>query len=168
MEKSAEAVVVKKPVERREERRAKEPKRQRSHRKIEESPETAESGAKLSFLCRRKPKTDGCRQQAIVGGKVGQWSKKTKLLKVQPPDAENRTSGGVEGSRGAIPVGPSDRGKDSKIILAAFHFLPFTRTLSLSPYPVMHDIDVDKVIDSVQSLKKDLTEDSDDIKLSES
>jgi hypothetical protein len=63
---------------------------------------------------------------------------------------------------------PSDRGKDSKIILAAFHFLPFTRTLSLSPYPVMHDIDVDKVIDSVQSLKKDLTEDSDDIKLSES
>src|SRR5690606_15319960 len=26
----------------------------------------------------------------------------------QPPDAENRTSGGVEGSRGAIPVSPSD------------------------------------------------------------
>jgi hypothetical protein len=66
------------------------------------------------------------------------------------------------------PWAQSDRGKDSKIILAAFHFLPFTRTLSLSPYPVMHDIDVDKVIDSVQSLKKDLTEDSDDIKLSES
>ena len=32
----------------------------------------------------------------------------------------------------------------------------------------MHDIDGDKFIDSVQSLKKDLTEDSDDIKLSES
>jgi hypothetical protein len=43
----------------------------------------------------RKLKTDGCRQQTIVGGKVGQWSKKTKHLKVQPPDAENRTSGGV-------------------------------------------------------------------------
>ena len=27
---------------------------------------------------------------------------------VQPPDAENRMSGGVEGSRGAIPVGPSN------------------------------------------------------------
>jgi len=26
----------------------------------------------------------------------------------QPPDAENRTSGGVEGSRGAIPVSPFD------------------------------------------------------------
>jgi hypothetical protein len=26
----------------------------------------------------------------------------------QPPDAENRTSGGVEGSRGAIPATPSD------------------------------------------------------------
>jgi hypothetical protein len=26
----------------------------------------------------------------------------------QPPDAENRTSGGVEGSRGAIPANPSD------------------------------------------------------------
>ena len=27
---------------------------------------------------------------------------------VQPPDAENRMSGGVEGSRGEIPVTPSD------------------------------------------------------------
>ena len=27
---------------------------------------------------------------------------------VQPPDAENRTSGGVEGLRGEIPVSPSD------------------------------------------------------------
>ena len=27
----------------------------------------------------------------------------------QPPDAENRTSGGVEGSRGAIPATPSDQ-----------------------------------------------------------
>src|SRR5690606_14864507 len=26
----------------------------------------------------------------------------------QPPDAESRTTGGWEGSRGAIPVGPSD------------------------------------------------------------
>jgi hypothetical protein len=95
VEKSAEVVVVKRPVERREERRAEEPKRQRSHRKIEELPETAKSGAKLRFLGRRKPKTDGCRQPAIVGGKVGQWWKKTKLLKVQPPDVENRTSGGV-------------------------------------------------------------------------
>ena len=95
MEKSAEAVVAKRPAEKREERRAEEPKRQRCHRKIEESSETAKSGVKLSFLRRRKPKTDGCRQQAIVGGKVGQWSRKTKHLKVQPPDAENRTSGGV-------------------------------------------------------------------------
>ena len=30
-----------------------------------------------------------------------------KGSKVQPPDAENRTAGGVEGSRGAIPVTPS-------------------------------------------------------------
>jgi hypothetical protein len=52
-----------------------------------------------------------------VGGKVGQWSKKTKLLKVQPPDAENRTSGGVEGSRGAIPVGPSDRSLSESLCL---------------------------------------------------
>ena len=28
---------------------------------------------------------------------------------VQPPDAENRMSGGVEGSRGEIPVTPSDQ-----------------------------------------------------------
>ena len=28
---------------------------------------------------------------------------------LQPPDAENRMSGGVEGSRGAIPVSPSDQ-----------------------------------------------------------
>ena len=28
---------------------------------------------------------------------------------VQPPDAENRMSGGVEGSRGVIPVTPSDQ-----------------------------------------------------------
>ena len=27
---------------------------------------------------------------------------------VQPPDAENRMSGGVEGLRGEIPVSPSD------------------------------------------------------------
>jgi hypothetical protein len=33
---------------------------------------------------------------------------KPDLRRVQPPDAENRTSGGVEGSRGAIPVSPSD------------------------------------------------------------
>ena len=31
---------------------------------------------------------------------------------VQPPDAENRTSGGVEGLRGAIPVAPSDQFQD--------------------------------------------------------
>ena len=30
---------------------------------------------------------------------------------VQPPDAENRMSGGVEGSRGVIPVTPSDHGR---------------------------------------------------------
>jgi hypothetical protein len=60
VEKPAEAVVVKRAVETWKERRAEEPKW--SHRKIEESPETAKSGAKLSFLCRRKPKTDGCRQ----------------------------------------------------------------------------------------------------------
>ena len=29
--------------------------------------------------------------------------------RVQPPDAENRTSGGGEGLRGEIPVSPSDR-----------------------------------------------------------
>jgi hypothetical protein len=29
--------------------------------------------------------------------------------RVQPPDAENRMSGGGEGSRGAIPVGPSNQ-----------------------------------------------------------
>ena len=28
---------------------------------------------------------------------------------VQPPDAENRMSGGVEGLRGAIPAAPSDQ-----------------------------------------------------------
>ena len=28
---------------------------------------------------------------------------------VQPPDAENRMSGGVEGSRGEIPASPSDQ-----------------------------------------------------------
>ena len=28
--------------------------------------------------------------------------------RVQPPDAENRMSGGVEGLRGEIPVSPSD------------------------------------------------------------
>lgn len=31
------------------------------------------------------------------------------LSRVQPPDAENRMSGGVEGLRGEIPVSPSDR-----------------------------------------------------------
>ena len=30
------------------------------------------------------------------------------LCRVQPPDAENRMSGGVEGTRGEIPVSPSD------------------------------------------------------------
>jgi hypothetical protein len=30
---------------------------------------------------------------------------------VQPPDAENRTSGGVGGWRGAIPVTQPDRGR---------------------------------------------------------
>ena len=30
------------------------------------------------------------------------------LSRVQPPDAENRMSGGVEGLRGEIPVSPSD------------------------------------------------------------
>ena len=29
------------------------------------------------------------------------------LCRVQPPDAENRMSGGVEGTRGEIPVSPS-------------------------------------------------------------
>ena len=32
----------------------------------------------------------------------------TDRCRVQPPDAENRTSGGVEGLRGEIPVTPSD------------------------------------------------------------
>ena len=36
-------------------------------------------------------------------------SKADDLSRVQPPDAENRTSGGVEGLRGEIPVSPSDR-----------------------------------------------------------
>ncbi|MFA7173304.1 MAG: hypothetical protein WC340_07795 [Kiritimatiellia bacterium] len=31
------------------------------------------------------------------------------LCRVQPPDAENRMSGGVEGTRGEIPVSPSDQ-----------------------------------------------------------
>ncbi len=52
---------------------------QESHRKIEELSETNGSGAKLSFLNRRKPKTDGCRWKAIVDGKVCRWSKKTSL-----------------------------------------------------------------------------------------
>ena len=37
------------------------------------------------------------------------WRHASDLRRVQPPDAENRMSGGVEGSRGAIPVTPSDR-----------------------------------------------------------
>ena len=36
-------------------------------------------------------------------------NRETESRLVQPPDAENRTSGGVEGSRGAIPVSPSDQ-----------------------------------------------------------
>jgi hypothetical protein len=36
-----------------------------------------------------------------------------RFPEIQPPDAANRMSGGVEGSRGAIPVTPSDRGKPS-------------------------------------------------------
>ena len=37
----------------------------------------------------------------------------TDLSRVQPPDAENRMSGGVEGLRGEIPVSPSDPFFDS-------------------------------------------------------
>ena len=36
------------------------------------------------------------------------WRHTRDLCRVQPPDAENRTSGGVEGARGEIPVFPSD------------------------------------------------------------
>ena len=36
--------------------------------------------------------------------------KAANLGRVQPPDAENRMSGGVEGLRGGIPVSPSDPG----------------------------------------------------------
>ena len=35
-------------------------------------------------------------------------AKPDDLCWVQPPDAENRMSGGVEGLRGEIPVSPSD------------------------------------------------------------
>ena len=38
----------------------------------------------------------------------GRLNVSNDLSRVQPPDAENRTSGGVEGLRGEIPVSPSD------------------------------------------------------------
>src|SRR5690606_6837201 len=48
----------------------------------------------------------------------------------QPPDAENRTSGGVEGSRGAIPVSPSDQSGMLFLVLlslSSFSCLPAER-----------------------------------------
>ena len=35
--------------------------------------------------------------------------RESDLRRVQPPDAENRMSGGGEGARGAIPAPPSDQ-----------------------------------------------------------
>jgi hypothetical protein len=40
------------------------------------------------------------------------------------------------------------------LTLDAFHIFPDTRAFSLPLYLTMHDLDVDQVIDSVQSLKK--------------
>ena len=50
---------------------------------------------------------------------------------IRPPDADNRMSGGVEGSQGAIPATPSDRGRvvrGSNKRLAAFR-------LAMAPKP---------------------------------
>ena len=40
---------------------------------------------------------------------LGRLNASNDPSRVQPPDAENRTSVGVEGLRGEIPVSPSDR-----------------------------------------------------------
>ncbi|MGD9420464.1 MAG: hypothetical protein Q7R22_016120, partial [Verrucomicrobiota bacterium JB025] len=43
-----------------------------------------------------------------LGSRISIWSRQVNRSWVQPPDAENRMSGGVEGSWGAIPMTPSD------------------------------------------------------------
>ena len=52
---------------------------------------------------------------------LGGLTASNDLSWVQPPDAENRTSGGVEGLRGEIPVSPSDRYGMNKIMAICFY-----------------------------------------------
>ncbi len=42
--------------------------------------------------------------------------RRKKVTKIQPPDAENRMSGGVGGMTGAIPSSPPDRGYPGYVI----------------------------------------------------
>ena len=54
------------------------------------------------------PRTGGPSPATHAGGKIPRLHERQRFPEIQPPDAENRMSGGVEGSRGAIPVTPSD------------------------------------------------------------
>jgi hypothetical protein len=111
-QESAEAIVAKKAGESRQERRAEEPRDQPTNSGKERSEKSSEtvldrqptkghfqdwSGGEKGVELPREP-TDG-RRARRQANQVHEGSPK-----VQPPDAENRTSGGVGGSRCAITV----------------------------------------------------------------
>ena len=75
-------------------------------RGVAESPETSGSGAKLGFPRGKDPEDSGFCSEENRRRQDCSPATKTKLSKVQPPDAENRTSGGGEGLRGETPRSP--------------------------------------------------------------
>ena len=67
-------------------------------------------GTELNLVSRVRwaQRIGGSSPATHAGGKMPRLHEGQRFPVIQPPDAENRTSGGVEGSRGAIPVTPSD------------------------------------------------------------
>jgi len=75
-------------------------------RGVAESPETSGSGAKFGFPRGKDPEDSGFCSEGNRRRQGCSPATKTKLSKVQPPDTENRTSGGGEGLRGETPRSP--------------------------------------------------------------
>jgi len=75
-------------------------------RGVAESPETSGNGAKFGFPRGEDLEDGGFRSEGNRRRQGCSPATKTKLSKVQPPDAENRTSGGGEGLRGVTPRSP--------------------------------------------------------------
>ena len=87
---------------------------------------TKVKGSRVVIRNDRAPSETWC---SLVGGRQGlvdpiwhrPWMARCPICRqgwrfpeIQPPDAENRMSGGVEGSRGAIPATPSDQSTRSR------------------------------------------------------